>query len=158
MKYNDTQTYGDLVQVDILDYGGNNQKFTNWPHGSVITGYSNKELFNDKNFDDYAIMSGDHFTFIGNECMLNWQHPNQASHEAFAMKTDFPLVYSTQNYGFAPNGYWKLNKNDLNMPTQYYLYNNYNDKIQSVQEGTKSKKINNQADIGIQYENSIYYG
>ena len=118
-----------IIKVDILDYNKDNGSlFSNWnEYGEYLTSGSTRHVVDSENYEDYAILSGDHFVFVGNECMNNWHsYINTGSHEAFSMKTDFPFIYSSKNYGFAQNGYWQVQDKDLNMPTNYNLYLNYN--------------------------------
>ena len=133
IKYNKTQTYGQLIAVDIVDYNNRNSHiFKDWKHGRVLSESTNQELFNDSKYEEYAIGSGDHYTFIGNECIDCWKNngASASSHEAFAMKTDFPKFYG-QDKGFEmSNGYYKINPSQFQMPTDYQLHMNYaNDKI-----------------------------
>ena len=131
IKYNKTQTYGQLIAVDIVDYNNSNSHiFKSWKHGRVLGESTNQELFNDSKYEEYAIGSGDHYTFIGNECMDCWKSPSVSSHEAFAMKTDFPKFYG-QDKGFnMKNGYYIIDPKNFKMPTKYQLHMNYaNDKI-----------------------------
>ena len=136
------------IKVDILDYNNENVwlSSSSWPYGDYLTGESMRSVVDNEKYEDYAILSGDHFVFVGNECMNNWKGNGggACSHEAFSMKTDFPLIYSSQNYGFNPNnGYWRVQKNDLNMPTEYNLYLNYNkDKLMTI-NNTKQEQAKN---------------
>ncbi|MBR1428777.1 MAG: hypothetical protein IJ590_00805 [Rickettsiales bacterium] len=152
-QYNKDYKYKDLIVVDVIDYNLENSKLfnqNNWKHGKILSRATPTDLFNDNRYDEYAIGAGDHYAFIGNECMECWKGCAASSQEAFAMKTDFPRFYSSKNHGFAKNGYWQLNKNDLNMPTQYQLYLNYHDKIINIDEQNKYKQIQNFAKYGQQ--------
>ena len=146
-KLKTDQRYKD-IKVDILDYNNENVWLfsSSWPYGNYLTGESMRSVVDNKHYEDYAILSGDHFVFVGNECMNNWMGNGggACSHEAFSMKTDFPLIYSSQNYGFNPNnGYWRVQENDLNMPTNYNLYLNYNkDKLMTI-NNTKQEQAKN---------------
>ena len=155
IKYNKTQTYGQLIAVDIVDYNnGNSNIFKDWKHGRVLSKSTNQELFNDSKYEEYAIGSGDHYTFIGNECMDCWQSPSISSHEAFAMKTDFPKFYG-QNNGFnMKNGYYIIDPKNFKMPTSYQLHMNYqNDKIVPMNEINKGIKYNTKYGMGQYYKN-----
>lgn len=155
IKYNKTQTYGQLIAVDILDYNRsqnpiNAQLFNknNWPYGRIIDNNFREPLFYQQDtYEDYAIGSGDHYTFIGNECMGCWNGTGSpSSHEAFAMKTDFPKFYG-QYQGFANNEYYIIDPKLFNMPTKYQLHMNYqNDRIVDINEQQQS--INNFAKYG----------
>ena len=151
-KYNASQTYGDLIAVDIVDFNNaNSGLFKNWQYGRVLNKNSNIDLFNNPQYEDYAIGSGDHYTFIGNECMDCWQNPNTGSHEAFAMKTDFPKFYN-QNQGFAPNGYYIITPNLFQMPTDYQLHMNYQNDIIVPMNG-----INKGINYNTQYGTNNFY-
>lgn len=159
INYNASQTYGDLIAVDIVDFNNNNSGlFQNWQYGRVLTRATNAPLFNDNRYEDYAIGSGDHYTFIGNECMECWNGNGQpSSHEAFAMKTDFPKFYG-QNGQFANNGYCIIDKNQFQMPTDYQLHMNYqNDKIVPINEINKGISYDTKYGINNHYKQKQYY-
>ena len=149
-KYNASQTYGNLIAVDIVDFNNaNSGLFKNWQYGRVLNKNSNIDLFNNPQYEDYAIGSGDHYTFIGNECMGCWNGTGSpSSHEAFAMKTDFPKFYG-QYQGFAPNGYYKINPSQFQMPTDYQLHMNYQNDIIVPMNGI-NKGINYNTQYGMQ--------
>ena len=110
----------------------------------MLTQATNAPLFNDNRYEEYAIGSGDHYTFIGNECMGCFNGASASSHEAFAMKTDFPKFYG-QYQGFANNGYYKIYPKNFEMPTKYRLHMNYlNDKIVNIYEPQKQIQYNTQ--------------
>lgn len=165
IKYNKTQTYGNLIAVDILDYNRqthhyNDQLFNkgNWPYGRIIDNQWRDPLFNQQEtYEDYAIGSGDHYTFIGNECMNCWQNngASATSHEAFAMKTDFPKFYN-QRQGFANNGYYIIDPKNFKMPTSYQLHMNYqNDRIVPMNGINKGINYNTKYGTNNYYNNGL---
>ncbi len=158
IKYNNKQTYGDLIAVDIVDYNNQNRVlFQNWQHGRVLTQATNVPLFNDNRYEEYTIGSGDHYTFIGNECMNCWKNngASATSHEAFAMKTDFPKFYG-QNGQFANNGYCIIDKTAFAMPQQYQLHMNYqNDRIVPMNEINKGISYDTKYGMGQYYKNGL---
>ena len=125
----------------------------------MISSTSKPELFTDNRYEEYAIGSGDHYTFIGNECMNCWQFPNNnSSHEAFAMKTDFPEFYG-QDKGFEmSNGYYKIIPGQFRMPTDYQLHMNYhNDMIVPMNEINRGIKFDTRYTIENFYKQKQYY-
>ena len=146
--------YRNFISVKIIDTGywhdRARNKYPNLQHIGIVNFKNQQQLFNDPNKENYMIMAGDHFAFLGNEAMYNGKNGHTIprsrgggdayrddSLESANMKTDFFRFYGqgydastgllgTPKCGFHQNnGAWIMNPLKLEMPQSYLLHCNY---------------------------------
>lgn len=169
--------YKQFISVKVIDNGNwhnyAKERYPNLQHIGIVNHNDHQPLFNDPKKENYMIMAGDHFAFLGNEAMYNGVtgdttstfkqgRYNDSSLESANMKTNFFRFYGQgqgqqtgynwqhpQQCGFHPNnGAWIMNPKLLNMPQHYLLHCNYQgDKFYQMSENQQIQQNYNAKNI-----------